>query len=64
MYLYSTCSLNSILNIVSFDILIDTCILISGTRVEDAKAILAASPLRMFASDDLDQAAKMVNFSF
>lgn len=34
-----------------------------GTRVEDAKAILAASPLRMFASDDLDQAAKMVSYS-
>lgn len=34
--------------------------LLTGTRVEDAKAILAASPLRMFASDDLDQAAKMV----
>ncbi|KAH3809503.1 succinate--CoA ligase [ADP-forming] subunit beta, mitochondrial-like [Dreissena polymorpha] len=32
---------------------------LQGTRVEDAKAILAASPLRMFASDDLDQAAKM-----
>ncbi|XP_052784655.1 succinate--CoA ligase [ADP-forming] subunit beta, mitochondrial-like [Mya arenaria] len=32
---------------------------LQGTRVDDAKAILAASPLRMFASDDLDQAAKM-----
>ena len=35
-----------------------------GTRVEDAKAILAASALRMFASDDLDNAAAMVRFPF
>ena len=34
----------------------------SGTRVDDAKAILAASALRMFASDDLDNAAQMVRF--
>ena len=34
--------------------------IVTGTRVEDAKAILAASPLRMFASDDLDNAATMV----
>lgn len=32
---------------------------LQGTRVEDAKAILAASALRMFASDDLDNAAAM-----
>ena len=40
------------------------CYYFPGTRVEDAKAILAASPLRMFASDDLDTAATMVRFIF
>lgn len=31
-----------------------------GTRVEEAKALIAAAGLRMLACDDLDQAAKMV----
>lgn len=31
----------------------------SGTRVEDAKALMAAANLRMISCDDLDQAAKM-----
>lgn len=41
------------------DIKIPIVVRLQGTRVEDAKAILAASPLRMFASDDLDSAATM-----
>ena len=44
-------------------VLLSFCIAL-GTRVEDAKAILAASALRMFASDDLDNAAAMVRFPF
>uniref|UniRef100_A0A0R3S4X0 Succinate--CoA ligase [ADP-forming] subunit beta, mitochondrial n=1 Tax=Elaeophora elaphi TaxID=1147741 RepID=A0A0R3S4X0_9BILA len=33
---------------------------LQGTRVEDAKALIAAAKLRMISCDDLDQAAKMV----
>ena len=33
---------------------------VSGTRVEDAKALIAASPLKILAIDNLDEAAKMV----
>ncbi|EJW88037.1 hypothetical protein WUBG_01052 [Wuchereria bancrofti] len=33
---------------------------LQGTRVEDAKALIAAANLRMISCDDLDQAAKMV----
>lgn len=32
----------------------------AGTRVDDAKALIAASPLKILACDDLDEAAKMV----
>lgn len=32
-----------------------------GTRVDDAKALIAASPLKILACDDLDEAAKMVH---
>ena len=31
-----------------------------GTRVEDAKALIATSGLRILACDNLDEAAKMV----
>ena len=34
---------------------------IAGTRVEDAKALIAASDLRILACDSLDEAAKMVS---
>lgn len=34
--------------------------LCEGTRVDDAKALIAASPLKILACDDLDEAAKMV----
>lgn len=35
---------------------------LQGTKVEDAKALIAASGLRILACDDLDEAAKMVSF--
>lgn len=31
-----------------------------GTRVDDAKALITASGLKILACDDLDEAAKMV----
>ena len=34
---------------------------ISGSKVEDAKALIAASGMRILACDDLDEAAKMVS---
>ena len=35
--------------------------LISGTRVEDAKALIATSPMKILAVDNLDEAAQMVS---
>lgn len=32
---------------------------LQGTRVDDAKTLIAASGLRILACDDLDEAAKM-----
>ena len=32
----------------------------TGTRVEDAKALMGASDLKIIACDNLDEAAKMV----
>lgn len=32
-----------------------------GTKVEDAKALMGASDLKIIACDNLDEAAKMVN---
>lgn len=34
---------------------------VSGSRVDDAKALIAASPLKLLACDDLDEAARMVH---
>ena len=34
-----------------------------GTRVDDAKALIAASGLRIIACDDLEEAAEMVRVS-
>ena len=33
----------------------------AGTRVEDAKAVIAASNLKILSCDNLDEAAKMVS---
>ena len=35
---------------------------LQGTRVDDAKALIAASGLRILACDNLDDAGKMVNY--
>ena len=35
---------------------------LQGTQVEDAKALIAASGLRILACDNLDEAAKMVRY--
>lgn len=35
---------------------------LQGTQVDDAKALIAASSLRILACDNLDDAAKMVCF--
>ena len=32
-----------------------------GSKVDDAKALIAASGMRILACDDLDEAAKMVS---
>jgi hypothetical protein len=37
------------------------CYVFAGTRVEDAKALIAASPMKILAIDNLDEAAKMVS---
>lgn len=34
---------------------------LQGTRVDDAKALIASSPLKILACDDLDEAANMVS---
>ena len=36
---------------------------ISGSKVDDAKALIAASGMRILACDDLDEAAKMVSIA-
>lgn len=36
------------------------CVYSAGTRVDDAKALIAASGLRIIACDDLEEAAEMV----
>lgn len=35
---------------------------LQGTQVEDAKALIAASGLRILACDNLDEAAQMVRY--
>ena len=37
---------------------------LQGTRVDDAKALIAASGLRILACDNLDDAGKMVNHPY
>lgn len=40
--------------------LISDCVRVVGTRVEDAKALIASSSLKVMACDSLDEAAAMV----
>lgn len=37
------------------------CFKSAGTRVDDAKALIASSKLKILACENLDEAAKMVN---
>lgn len=44
----------------TLDLKLPIVVRLQGTRVEDAKALIAASNLRILACDNLDEAAKMV----
>lgn len=37
---------------------------LQGTRVDDAKALIATSKLRIIACDNLDEAARIVRLNF
>uniref|UniRef100_A0AAY4C056 Succinate--CoA ligase [ADP-forming] subunit beta, mitochondrial n=1 Tax=Denticeps clupeoides TaxID=299321 RepID=A0AAY4C056_9TELE len=49
-----------IMAVTDLDLKIPIVVRLQGTRVDDAKALIAASPLKILACDDLDEAAKMV----
>ncbi|KAG5261970.1 hypothetical protein AALO_G00290620 [Alosa alosa] len=49
-----------IMAVTDLDLRIPIVVRLQGTRVDDAKALIAASPLKILACDDLDEAAKMV----
>ncbi|KAL6455947.1 hypothetical protein MHYP_G00357980 [Metynnis hypsauchen] len=49
-----------IMAVSDLDLKIPIVVRLQGTRVDDAKALIAASPLKILACDDLDEAAKMV----
>ncbi|CAG5865356.1 unnamed protein product, partial [Menidia menidia] len=49
-----------IMAVRDLDLKIPIVVRLQGTRVDDAKALIAASPLKILACDDLDEAAKMV----
>ncbi|KAF0026877.1 hypothetical protein F2P81_021614 [Scophthalmus maximus] len=49
-----------IMAVLDLDLKIPIVVRLQGTRVDDAKALIAASPLKILACDDLDEAAKMV----
>uniref|UniRef100_G3NZ84 Succinate--CoA ligase [ADP-forming] subunit beta, mitochondrial n=1 Tax=Gasterosteus aculeatus aculeatus TaxID=481459 RepID=G3NZ84_GASAC len=49
-----------IVAVQELDLKIPIVVRLQGTRVDDAKALIAASPLKILACDDLDEAAKMV----
>jgi len=48
----------------TLNIKVPVIVRLQGTRVDDAKALIAASGLRILACDNLDDAGKMVNHSF
>lgn len=54
------CSNQAVLSVLNF---IQRCLtpFSLGTRVDDAKALITASGLKILACDDLDEAAKMVS---
>uniref|UniRef100_A0A8D0C690 Succinate--CoA ligase [ADP-forming] subunit beta, mitochondrial n=1 Tax=Scleropages formosus TaxID=113540 RepID=A0A8D0C690_SCLFO len=49
-----------IMAVSDLELKIPIVVRLQGTRVDDAKALIAASPLKILACDDLDEAAKMV----
>ncbi|XP_051563389.1 succinate--CoA ligase [ADP-forming] subunit beta, mitochondrial [Myxocyprinus asiaticus] len=49
-----------IMAVTDLNLRIPIVVRLQGTRVDDAKALIAASPLKILACDDLDEAAKMV----
>ncbi|XP_016127030.1 succinyl-CoA ligase [ADP-forming] subunit beta, mitochondrial [Sinocyclocheilus grahami] len=49
-----------IMAVTDLELKIPIVVRLQGTRVDDAKALIAASPLKILACDDLDEAAKMV----
>ncbi|KAG5852352.1 hypothetical protein ANANG_G00061470 [Anguilla anguilla] len=49
-----------IMAVTDLDLKIPIVVRLQGTRVDDAKTLIAASPLKILACDDLDEAAKMV----
>ncbi|XP_039601176.1 succinate--CoA ligase [ADP-forming] subunit beta, mitochondrial [Polypterus senegalus] len=49
-----------IMAVTDLDLRIPIVVRLQGTRVDDAKALIAASSLKILACDDLDEAAKMV----
>ncbi|MGH0143097.1 UNVERIFIED_CONTAM: hypothetical protein FKN15_029788 [Acipenser sinensis] len=48
-----------IMAVTDLDLKIPIVVRLQGTRVDDAKALIAASSLKILACDDLDEAAKM-----
>uniref|UniRef100_A0A9J8A6S4 Succinate--CoA ligase [ADP-forming] subunit beta, mitochondrial n=2 Tax=Cyprinus carpio TaxID=7962 RepID=A0A9J8A6S4_CYPCA len=49
-----------IMAVTDLELKIPIVVRLQGTRVDDAKALIASSPLKILACDDLDEAAKMV----
>ncbi|MBN3308161.1 SUCB1 ligase, partial [Amia calva] len=49
-----------IMAVTDLELRIPIVVRLQGTRVDDAKALIAASSLKILACDDLDEAAKMV----
>ncbi|XP_041114910.1 succinate--CoA ligase [ADP-forming] subunit beta, mitochondrial [Polyodon spathula] len=49
-----------IMAVTDLELKIPIVVRLQGTRVDDAKALIAASSLKILACDDLDEAAKMV----
>uniref|UniRef100_A0A6I8PQ86 Succinate--CoA ligase [ADP-forming] subunit beta, mitochondrial n=1 Tax=Ornithorhynchus anatinus TaxID=9258 RepID=A0A6I8PQ86_ORNAN len=49
-----------VMAVKDLDITIPIVVRLQGTRVDDAKALITASGLKILACDDLDEAAKMV----
>ncbi|MBN3271124.1 SUCB1 ligase, partial [Polyodon spathula] len=53
-----------IMAVTDLELKIPIVVRLQGTRVDDAKALIAASSLKILACDDLDEAAKMKRTNF